>query len=155
MRLKSAHVKNFKSIEDSGTVAIDDAVTVLVGQNESGKTAFLKALDKAHPIEKGARFDVVADYPRKGLNAHEPHHANSPAEVVVLTYQLTQEEIATVNTDLAVNRLNELECLTHHYYDTTRKIIVNTPEKSFVEALIDGAKLSAEIAAVARNTTTM
>jgi predicted ATP-dependent endonuclease of OLD family len=37
MLLTSAHVRAYKSIEDSSPVAIDEDITVLVGQNESGK----------------------------------------------------------------------------------------------------------------------
>jgi len=47
MLLTTASVKVFKSIEGSGNISIDPDVTVLVGQNEAGKTAFLKALHKA------------------------------------------------------------------------------------------------------------
>lgn len=46
MKLKSAHVTNFRSILDSGQVDIE-ASTCLVGKNEAGKTAFLKALEGA------------------------------------------------------------------------------------------------------------
>lgn len=43
MRLTSAHVRDFKSITDSGEVKLDREVICLVGKNESGKTAFLGA----------------------------------------------------------------------------------------------------------------
>ena len=48
MLLVKAHVENFRSIDDSGEVAIDPQVTALVGLNESGKTAFLNALDLSY-----------------------------------------------------------------------------------------------------------
>ena len=51
MILSKAQVKLYRSIEISGEVNIDPKVTVLVGQNESGKTAFLQALHKAQPWE--------------------------------------------------------------------------------------------------------
>ena len=46
MFLKSAHVKQYKSITDSGPVEFDREVSCLVGKNESGKTAFLEALSE-------------------------------------------------------------------------------------------------------------
>ena len=43
MKLTRARVVNYRSIDDSSWVNIDD-VTALVGKNESGKTAFLLSL---------------------------------------------------------------------------------------------------------------
>ena len=45
--LKTAVVRKFRSIENSGTVRFEPDVTCLVGKNESGKTAFLEALHQA------------------------------------------------------------------------------------------------------------
>ena len=49
MKLVRARVTDFKSIDDSGWVDID-AVTSMVGKNESGKTAFLGALKRLNPL---------------------------------------------------------------------------------------------------------
>lgn len=155
MRLRSAHVRNFKSIEDSDNVLIDGAVTVLVGQNESGKTAFLKALNKAYSVEKGVRFDVVEDYPRKNLNAYEPRHAAAPADVVTLSYELVADEIASINTDLDFELVTELQFSITHLYDNTRKINLTLDEQAFVKHLVACAKLSTEVASAARKTKTL
>jgi predicted ATP-dependent endonuclease of OLD family len=45
MKLQKVQIKDFRCIDDSGEFVIDD-VTCLVGKNESGKTAILKALHK-------------------------------------------------------------------------------------------------------------
>ena len=50
MRLLSVRVRYFRNIIDSGEVGIDEAVTCLVGKNESGKTAFLQALQQLSPV---------------------------------------------------------------------------------------------------------
>ena len=44
MWLKSFHLKNFKSFEDSDKHQLDKRVNVLVGQNNTGKTALLQAV---------------------------------------------------------------------------------------------------------------
>jgi predicted ATP-dependent endonuclease of OLD family len=88
MRLLQVQVKNFKSIENSGPVTIDAEVTVLVGQNEAGKTAFLQALEKARPIRKGIKFEPTEDYPRRSLNEYLRQHEANPADAVILTYEL-------------------------------------------------------------------
>ena len=44
MRLLSVRVRNYKGYQDSGVVKFDSGFNILVGQNNSGKTAFLEAL---------------------------------------------------------------------------------------------------------------
>lgn len=44
MRIKKFHIKNYRSILDSGEVNLDSKITTLIGKNESGKTYTLKAL---------------------------------------------------------------------------------------------------------------
>jgi len=64
--LKTALVQKFRSIENSGTVRFEPDVTCLVGKNESGKTAFLEALNQANPLGgPGRGFDELRDYPRR------------------------------------------------------------------------------------------
>jgi AAA15 family ATPase/GTPase len=45
LKITFARVKNYKSHRDSGEIAFGDRYTVIVGQNSSGKTAFLEALN--------------------------------------------------------------------------------------------------------------
>ncbi|HSW31227.1 MAG TPA: AAA family ATPase [Longimicrobiales bacterium] len=63
MKLESARVRLFRNIVDSGEVAIEGDVTCLVGKNESGKTAFLHALQRLNPARGGAKFSVPDQYP--------------------------------------------------------------------------------------------
>ena len=71
MKLTKVRITNFQSIQDSTEFDIDN-VTCLVGKNESGKTALLKALYRLNPInEKNSQFDVIDDYPRGSVNDYE------------------------------------------------------------------------------------
>lgn len=82
MKLVEVRVQNYKSILDSGWVTMDQ-VTCLVGKNESGKTAFLQALEKLNPIERAhADFDYVYDYPASKYTAYKREHAENPATVI-------------------------------------------------------------------------
>ena len=59
MKLTKVHITNFQSVQDSTEFEIGD-VTCLVGKNESGKTALLKALYRLNPlIEEDGDFDVT------------------------------------------------------------------------------------------------
>jgi len=98
--LVEARVLKYKSIEDSSPVRITDDVTVLVGKNESGKTAFLEALHKALPLGN-AKFDFVFDYPRKDYVKYRPQHdAKSYAKVVELTFRIEKELAAKINQEV-------------------------------------------------------
>lgn len=49
MKLKKAHICNFRSIVDIDNVDLEERLTVLIGKNEQGKTTFLKALASFEP----------------------------------------------------------------------------------------------------------
>lgn len=100
LTLIKAQVWKYKSIEDSTPVELADAVTVLVGKNESGKTAFLEALHKALPLG-GAKYDYVADYPRKDLVRYRPEHAaKNYQKVVRLTFRIEKVLAEKINKDV-------------------------------------------------------
>ena len=44
MKITKFHIKNYRSILDSGEISLDPKITTLIGKNESGKTCILKAL---------------------------------------------------------------------------------------------------------------
>ena len=52
-RLLRFRVKNFRSVDDSGWVEVDN-VAALIGTNESGKTNILLPLWKLNPAKEGA-----------------------------------------------------------------------------------------------------
>lgn len=59
-------VRNFRSVDDSGWVEVDN-VAALIGTNESGKTNILLPLWKLNPAKEGA-IQATSDYPRKHYN---------------------------------------------------------------------------------------
>lgn len=98
--LTGAHIYKYKSIEDSSPITIDQDVTVLVGKNESGKTAVLEALHKALPHGE-AKFDFVFDYPRKDYVHYRPQHeAKKFAPVVELTFRLGDALATKINKEV-------------------------------------------------------
>lgn len=64
MQLKWFQVREFQSVKDSGPITVKD-ITCLVGKNEAGKSALLKALYRLDPVvESEGSFNVTTDYPR-------------------------------------------------------------------------------------------
>ena len=99
MKLTKVHITEFQSIQDSNEFEIDD-VTCLIGKNEAGKTALLKALYRLNPInEEDGDFDVTDDYPRRTVTDYEDEveaERRKPAQVVQATYAFESEDITAV-----------------------------------------------------------
>ncbi|MDE3085949.1 MAG: AAA family ATPase [Acidobacteriota bacterium] len=104
MRLQRARVRNYRSIKDSGWFDVDPAKTILVGPNEGGKTAVLRALEQLNPGHFVRSFDPLRDFPRS-----EYHRIQSgelrPSDVVVVEgeYELDdseREELAAISPAL-------------------------------------------------------
>ena len=71
MKLTKVRITNFQCIHDSTEFDIGD-ITCLVGKNESGKTALLKALYRLNPINAvDGNFEPTDDYPREALEEYE------------------------------------------------------------------------------------
>lgn len=99
MRLAKVHVTSFQSIQDSTEFDIGD-VTCLVGKNEAGKTALLRAIYRLKPVvEADGVFDVTDDYPRRSVTDYQDDvdaGRRTPAQVVHATYELEADDIAAV-----------------------------------------------------------
>ena len=63
MQLAEFRVQNYKIIEDSGWIPVQD-LTILVGKNESGKSAIFRALSKLNPSD-GEGYDGLKEFPRQ------------------------------------------------------------------------------------------
>lgn len=65
MKLLSVTIEKYKSIEIEQAIDIQDDITILVGMNESGKTAILESIAKTNSLDEDLKFDTIHDYPRK------------------------------------------------------------------------------------------
>ena len=98
MKLIKVQITDFQSIRDSNEFDIGD-VTCLVGKNEAGKTALLKALSRLNPVlEEEGDFDVTDDYPRQHMTEYEAavERGEPTANVVRATFALEVDDIAEV-----------------------------------------------------------
>jgi predicted ATPase len=101
MKLKTARITNYKSIENSEEFSVG-ALTCLAGKNESGKTAILQALRRLNPVEPSeATFDHTMEFPRSRLHQSNGSHQR----VVDTTWELNDEEVAVVEEALGPGTL--------------------------------------------------
>src|SRR5262245_7296584 len=100
MKLVKAHVTNYRNIIDSNAVDIG-ATTCLVGKNEAGKTAFLKALEGLRSTDTSfVEYGKIENYPRRHLAEYEQRHRGGPAVVARTVWELGPEDVAAIEAEL-------------------------------------------------------
>jgi len=119
MKLISVQVTNFRSILDSGSVEIG-ATTCLVGKNEAGKTAFLKALEGLGPVDDGHDgYDRTECYPRRYLAEYAERHGDGEAEVVNAVWEMDKADVDALEDEFGRNAVSDLRARTRRSYGDT------------------------------------
>lgn len=156
MKLVSATVGPFRSINEAQVVEIDPEVTVLVGMNEAGKTVFLRALHKALDAMEVEKFDPVEDYPRKDYSAYSKRHSTDPDTAVKLTYQPSEELIQAINAELHTDLKPGLLVTVSHTYANGQTISINNvSETPVIEALANTPGLSTDTVATIKKASSL
>ena len=149
MKLVRARVTDFKSIDDSGWVDID-AVTSMVGKNESGKTAFLGALKRLNPVDGDQEFELK-DFPRKGYVRYRRQHEANPATAVSAVMTLSDEEREEVASLIGEGVIVSEEIGVSKNYKNELIWDFDMDEGAMVRHLLDAADLPPEITKHAGN----
>lgn len=144
MQLKSAVIRNYRSIEDSGEVSVEPDVTALVGKNESGKTAALQAMHRLNPIRPGDTYDAVVDFPSRHTRRRK--EAKGPIPVCTATFTLSPSEVRQIEDELGPGVLTSAEFTVTSHYGGSRTYTVPTDETAAVRHLIRDLDLPASAA---------
>jgi ABC-type branched-subunit amino acid transport system ATPase component len=79
MNIVKADATNYRNIIDSNEVDIGQS-TCLIGKNEAGKSAFLKALEGLRSTNSAFKqYGKIENYPRRHLAAYAERHPHSEA----------------------------------------------------------------------------
>ena len=91
IKLTNVTIHRFKGYESEQSIEVDQNVTIIVGMNESGKTAALEALAKTNYFQKddNFKFDVIHDYPRRLKKQYDKIGDDEPA--VTSQYSISKE----------------------------------------------------------------
>jgi AAA ATPase domain len=136
VQLLHAHIRNYRSVEDSGDFAIEPGVTCLVGKNESGKTADLQALYRLNPVDSSAVFDEVIDFPSRLTKQRKLAAENEVIPVVTAAFALDGTEIAAIENDLGAGALTSPEfTVTAGYRSSGRTYSFSVDEAAIVRHL--------------------
>lgn len=118
MRLVNTHVVNYRSVEDSDEFAVERDVTCLVGKNESGKTAMLKALCRLNPVESSAILDEEIDFPARRTGRRRQWGNEELVPVVTATFELEDDEFERVERQFGLDVLRSRQfTVTRGYRD--------------------------------------
>ena len=126
MRIKKFHIKNYRSILDSGEVILDSKITTLIGKNESGKTCILKALESFNGDYKYVKDDLcLHSEARKKLDSKEIEEGD--IEIITIWFEIEAEDkrkLKEIHPQLA--KIRTLKCT--KYFDNSYN--VESPEIS-------------------------
>ena len=144
MKLIRARVTNYRSIDDSGWVSIDN-VTCMVGKNESGKTAFLQALRRLNPVDSASGKFSLNDYPRKGYVRYRRRHDSDPDVAVRAEFELSDEEIADLEAKFGRGVMRSRRVMASKNYKNQRAWQFDMDETAVIHHLVESAGLPEEI----------
>ncbi|MBE0467655.1 MAG: hypothetical protein IBX71_10595, partial [Candidatus Desulforudis sp.] len=110
-------VQNFRNIDDSGWVPIE-RVTALVGRNESGKTALIKALHKFRPATPEP-YNPQREFPRDRYTREFKHPSDWP--VCTVAFEIAGE-LHTEIERILNGKTPPREAICTRYYDGLLKV---------------------------------
>ena len=143
MRLISAQVTNYRSVEDSNDFKIDP-VTCLVGKNEAGKSAILLALASLNPHPSTPiLFDKERDYPRRHLTNYSARHSDKEAIAVSTKWLLEQKEVDEISAFFGSAALGSKEVRAERRYGKPVEWDISLNFQSAFEHLFDQVSLTA------------
>lgn len=100
MKLIKAHATNYRNIIDSNPVDVSQS-TCLVGKNEAGKTAFLKALECLRSTNPDFNdYGKIENYPRRYLADYDSRHSHGDAVVMRTEWEMDDGDVAAIEAEL-------------------------------------------------------
>lgn len=145
MKLTNVTVHKYKSYDQQQSFPVDDDITIIVGKNESGKTAILEAIAKTNYFSDDSdfKFDPTHDYPRKEKKKYDK--SGEIGKAISCTYQLDQEEINEIEKFIGSNVVSKWEfTVTTDYNNSITITYPETNTSNFLECIGKKHNLSDE-----------
>ena len=99
MKLISARATNYRNIMDTGPVDIGQT-TCLVGKNEAGKSAFLKALEGIRSTDpEFTQYEKITNYPRRAFSEYDTNHAGAQARVIETVWKIEPADAKAIENE--------------------------------------------------------
>jgi len=151
MKLIKARVTKFRNYVDSDELIVEDSITSLIGKNESGKTAFLKALYSIKPdTPSEVKLNVEIDYPR-WFKVRDARILKSEAKsledvpFIEAIFSLNNEDLNHLSEiiGIAIPEDTELSISRDYRGELTADLVSN--EKKLIESLFETVTIKDEI----------
>lgn len=121
MKLKKVEILKYKSYTEKQNFEVEEDITILVGMNESGKTAALEAIAKTNYFQDDDdfKFNVTHDYPRREKKKMEKSDEEPVA--IVCTYKLDESLIAAIENEFGKDALKStlIDCISKYTSNRT------------------------------------
>ncbi len=136
MKLEEVEVKLYRNIVNSGKLDVEDSITCLVGQNESGKTAFLEALYYLNPA---FNFDVkvINDYPRWRKIRDESNKDLADVAPIEAVFSLEDEDKNWIEDALNITFPHNVKLHVNRTYNKTLQARFELSEEECVNSFMD------------------
>lgn len=119
MKLIRAHATNYRNIIDSDPVEIGQT-TCLVGKNEAGKSAFLRALEGLRSTNPDyTEYGKVTNYPRRAYADYAETHGSGEATVMTAEWQLEDADVSVIEAALGPKALTARTFVVQKTYEQT------------------------------------
>jgi predicted ATPase len=134
MKLTKATIRKYKCFSEEQSFEVDPQVTILVGKNESGKTAVLQALAKSNYFtdDSDFTFEPIIDYPRREKKAYD--RAGTVGTPIDCEYALEPELLTLIAKELGKGVFSTETLLVSRKYDNVHTFHnVQANRHAFVE----------------------
>ncbi len=119
LKLIKAHATNYRNIMDSDPVDIGQT-TCLVGKNEAGKSAFLRALEGLRSTDpEFTQYGKITNYPRRNFAEYETTHNNAEARVIMTVWKLEPADVKALEVEFGAGALTSETITVEKTYEQT------------------------------------
>lgn len=150
MELDDVRVRNYRCIDDSGWVSVDD-LTCLIGKNESGKTAFMEAVEKLNPSFLGDGYDPYRDYPRQDWASYKDRHEDDPDVVASARFTLEAEDRERIEEEFGAELVDGETVTVHRDYANELRWDLDLDESALLGYLLDSHEFDEGVRSVIRD----
>jgi len=145
MQLESVRVQNYRCIDDSGWVSVEN-LTCFIGRNESGKTSFLEAIEKLNPAHGVGEYEPYEDYPRQQWREYDPS-TDDPDIVVQAKLQLEEDDLEAVAESYSEELLSDSAVVVGRDYANELHWDLHLDQQASVEYMLDEYEFEDEVRA--------
>jgi len=150
MKLKKITLHKYKSFEKKQSFDVENDITILVGMNESGKTALLESIAKANYFkdDEEFKFNLILDYPRKEKKKVDKAIKNGEdyPKAITLTFEIDDELLKEIEEDVGKDVFVSKEFSITTKYDNKRIWSINDADISkFLEGKVKKREIPNEM----------